>query len=596
MRFDFYSRGDTPDTTGGDASWTGIDMTRDKPNVQPGFYTLGQNTRCRTGRIKQRRGTFAPGDFNPPAGFGNFQIGSGVYRNPNGDEVLLLAPSGAGYTWHVEYGKDPVKILYSSTTNAATTQNNGVGQVEFVQAFDKVLLLRRNQLNNENIVWNGVNLPATGDNQWQKTVLSADGNTLVPGVLDGEPFMDRVIFYLANRPDVGGRDIWYMSDIEDYTSYDPVFQSERTNAAEADFITRILSYYKGSVVIFKSQSIHMATLNPTYPVSITQRILNRTIGSYGKKMPLMIGGDVLFMSVPQGFYSLAEIIQDQITTLPVPISEPIQDVIDQINWGVTAVWGCSAALDNYAFFGVALGRGATRLNTILVYDTQRKQWESAGDTWADPTFQFNALHVTNYESVHRVFAIDYVNSAIYLLYEGINDELNTGIFTVPFKMETRGYTGDDPLSFKRFGRGIIGISTYDPSITVTALTDGFNEEKNLTPLPLTKDRTQFYQHGHAPFDVLTDDPTEQKRKDYSIVNVDNFCGDDFEDLPVGPITFIPATSPPVLGDQQESLERFLVRSFGRWCAFRVENNNGSCEVTSVGVESTRAMNTGKTAA
>jgi hypothetical protein len=127
------------------------------------------------------------------------------------------------------------------------------------------------------------------------------------------------------------------------------------------------------------------------------------------------------------------------------------------------------------------------------------------------------------------------------------------------------------------------------------VTDGFNEEKNLTPTALTKSRTRFYQHGHADFNVLTDDPNEQKRQDYSIIDLDNFVGDDFEDLPEGPITFIPGSSPPVIGNQQESLERFLVRSFGRWCALRVENNNGSCEVTSAGVESTSAMNTGKVA-
>jgi len=245
---------------------------------------------------------------------------------------------------------------------------------------------------------------------------------------------------------------------------------------------------------------------------------------------------------------------------------------------------------------VVLGRGATRLNAILVYDTQTKQWVSAPDMWSDPTFAFDALHLTNYNYVQRLFAVDYVNGNVYLMYEGLNVELATGTWPIPFKMETRGYTGNDPLSFKRYGRAIVGVSTYDPLITVTAIMDGFNEEKNLTPTPITKDRTKFYQHGHKDFDVLTDDPNEQKRKDYSIVDLDNFVGDDFEDLPVGPITFVPASSPPIIGNQQESLERFIVRSFGRWCALRIENNNGSCEVTSTGVESTRAINTGRTAA
>ncbi len=599
MRFDFYGQRDTPDITGGDDRFIGIDMTRDHPVVAPGMLTRGENTRVRTGRVQQRLGTLMPGDFNPVAGFGNYLVGSGVFRNPNGDEILLVAPAMTKYTWAVQQGKDPFKINYNGGVTGTNGAGGGINGVQFVQAFNKVLLLRRPLQGSptENLVWDGT-APVNGvsPTEWVLTTLSPDGLKLVPGTFNGEPFMDRIIFYKANQPSTTTRDEWLMSDVEDYTSYDSVFQRFRTNPGEADFITRIMSYYRGAVVIFKNQSIHLAELQPKYPVSITQRILNRTLGAFGNKMPVMIGSDVLFLSMPGGFYSLSEVIQEQITTLPVPISEPIQDVINDINWPVTAQIGCSAALDNYAFFAVALGRGASRLNAILVYDTQSKQWVSAPDRWTDETFAFNAMHVTNYDGVSRLFAIDYVNSAIYLLYEGISDQLTTGEWTVPFKMETRGYTGDDPLSFKRYGRAILGLSTYDPEITVTAITDGHAEEKNLTPEPITKDRTKFYQHGHKDFDVLTDDPNEIKREDYSIVDLDNFASDDFEDLPVGPISFIPATSPLVVGNSQQSLERFLVRSWGRWCSLRIENNSGSCEVTSAGVESTRAMNTGKTVA
>ena len=385
-----------------------------------------------------------------------------------------------------------------------------------------------------------------------------------------------------------------MSDIEDYTSYDPVFQVFRTNPGEADFITRIMSYFKGAVVIFKNQSIHLAELSNLYPVSTTQRILNRSIGGVGTKLPLMVGTDILFASAPHGFYALSQVIQDQIGALPVPISEPIQDTINQINWAVTIQMGCSVALDNYAFFGVALGRGATRLNAILVYDTQTRQWVSAPDRWADGTFAFNALHVTNYGFVQRVFAVDYTAGAVYLMYEGITDEMMSGTFNIPFLMETRGYIGDDPLRFKRFGRASVGIATYNPETTVTALTDGFNEEKQLGVI--TKNRLKFYQHGHKDFDVVNDDPNEQKRQDYSLIQPDDFVGDDFEDLAEGEITFIPATQPPGIGPLQETVEPFLVRSWGRWCALRIEDNGGTCEVTACNVESTHALNTNRTLA
>jgi hypothetical protein len=593
MRFETYTQRDTPDATSGDNGWQGINSTLDRPNVPSGFLFKGENTRVRTGRVKQRKGTYMPGDFNPPVGFGNYLVGSGVFRDPNGDELLVVAPANTTYTWNVRHGRDPFKIDYHSGGGTDPSGTNGAGGgvngVQFVQAFDKLLLLRRPLVGAENLVWDGGTTT-----KWEKVVLSGTGLTVVPGMYNGEPFMDRIIFYKANAPGTGVRDEWIISDIEDYSSYDPVFQNPRTNAAEADFITRIMSYYRGSVVIFKNQSIHLAEFLPTYPLSINQRVLNRTLGSVGNKMPLMVGGDILFASMPNGFYSLSEIIQEQITTLPSPISEPIQSVIDQINWPITLQMGCSVALDNYAFFGVAMGRGATRLNAILVYDTQRKQWESAGDTWADPTFAFNALHVTKYDNVDRLFAIDYLTSSIYLMYEGLSDELVTGTFNVPFKMETRGYIGDDPIAFKRWGRGMVSVATYEPNVTVTAIVDGYNEEKVVAEI--TKNRQRYYQHGKPDFNVLTDDPDFEKREDYSISEPDNFIADDFQDLPLGPITFIPATAPAILGPLQETSERMLIRSFGRWCALRIENDEGACEVTSVGIESTRAMNTTRTAA
>lgn len=600
MRFETYSQRDTPDATSGDQFFQGIDMTRDRSLLQPGMLSLGENTRTRTGHVRQRKGTIMPADFNPPSGFGAAHlVGSGVFRNPNGDEVLLVAPRAQEYTWTLQDGKDLYKVNYAG----AVTGTNGVGTVELVQAFEKVILLRKPYQGspNQNLVWDGVSTqttPGVADSEWEVAALSATGSTLIPGVWNAEPFMDRIIYYNANFLGVSGRDTWYLSDIEDYTSYDSVYQAFRTNPGESDYITRIMSYFRGSVVIFKNQSIHLAELQPSYPVSITQRILNRTIGSIGNHMPLMIGGDVIFLSQPNGFYRLSEVIQDQIQTLPLPISERIQRVIDNINWTATAIFGCSASVDNYAFFGVCSKNVSTsaQLNTILVYDTQRDQWESAGDTWGDATFTFSRLHITNYGGIQRLFAVDYQRGIIYLLYEGIHDELPRGIFSVPFKMETRGYTGDDAVSFKRFGRATIGIKTSDPQITVTAINEGFNEEKVLTPVPITKDRIKFYQHGHADFDPDTDDPLEQKRKDYSVFNNENFVGEDYEALPEGQIVSIPGTVPSADSPQQDSLERFIVRNFGAWCALRIENVSGICEVSNVSVESTRAMNTNRTAA
>jgi hypothetical protein len=594
----------------GDIAWNGIDMTRDRSLLKQGTLAYGQNTRTRSGRVTQRGGTIIPGDFNPT--FAERIIGSGIYRNPNGAEVMLLAPAEQTYVIAVQYGKDSYKINYSAA-EIARGGNNGVGRVTFVQAFDKVLLIRSPDIIGTPpmvfLVWNGTgdaNNDGVADTNFEIISLSSTGVQLVPSTWDGEPVADRVVYYNSNYLGALGRDYWILSDIQDYTSFEAPYQIGRTNSGESDYITRIMAYFRGSFLVLKSQSIHQVTPIPgVFPIQFDMRILTNTIGSYGQYMPLMVGGDVIFLSDPGGFYRLVEVIQEQITTLPVAISEPIQPFIDSINWPITKLFGCSASVDNYAFFGVAIGIGASRCNAIAVYNTQTSLWESVADTWSDPSFGFNRLHVTEYNGNRRVFAVDYENARIYLLYEGIYDVMPKTSLSVPFKMETRGYVGDDPFAFKQFWRATVNVATVSPSINVTAIMDGVNEEKLLTPKPITKSRDKFYTHGKAKFNPQTDDPNQPYREDYEIIQPippsEDAAIEDFEELPVGTILQLPGTSTialiqgPTIQKQQTS-ERRLIRDRGRWVSLRIENTLGICDVVGVSVEGTQTANTVRTAA
>ena len=593
VRYQSFTQLDTRGFIGGDDRWIGIDSTHDRDKAQAGMLYRGENTRLRTGTVRQRLGTTIPADLNPVGGFANTIVGSGMFRDPDGREIMLIAPREATYTIAVAPDRDPYQIDYSGAINPPTG-NNGTVLVDFVQAYDKVQMFRIGP--GQNVVWNG-NDPSVGDvNCWQKTTLSTDGKDLVPVAVAGEPWGDRVITYTPLITAVPYRDTWYVSDLFDYTSYDKAYQTMRTNAADSDIITSIKAFMRGSAVIYKDKSIHLATDNFTFPFSAIQRKLS-DIGAIGIHMPLDVGGDQIFLSQPNGFYRLREVIQENIIALPRPISEPIQRVVDQINWYYTAILGCSAALDNYAFFAVCLGSAAQRLNCILVYNTQNNQWESAGDTWRDTNFAFNRLHVVNFGGYKRLCAVDYVEGIVYLLYEGVHDELRSGTFSVPFKMESRGYIGDDPLQFKRFGRARVSIASWDPEITINAIMDGVNEEFLLTENPITKDNATFYTHGLPAFDPALGDANAPYREDYSVADFDDSAIETFEALPVGVITFVPATAPfKTVGDLQECTESLMVRQIGRWGALRVENNEGFVEVKALTMEGIPGVNAIKTAA
>lgn len=571
-RWSGYGQKESQWVLDGDPGFRGIDMLHDRSLIAPGYLARCENKRLRDGVAATRMGTTFPGDFNP--GFENKIIGSGIYSNPNGDEVMLVATAGATYVWALQYGKDPIQIDIDS---GDATGETGDFFVHFVQAFDKVFLLRYPFAGLSPLVWDG--------NPTSKFTNFTPGGagTAIPSTITGVPFQNRILLYNPYYPVVPWRDQFIMTDILDYTQYDNVLSVFRVDAGESDEITSIMPYFKGGAVVFKQNSIHMVTDFTVDQTLTTQRLLNSRIGGIGIYGPVLDGADVIFLSKPGGFYRLSQIDQENVATQPVPISRRIQPVIDRINWDRANLWTCSAAIGDYVYFALPTGRDISIKGSdiIVVLNAATNEWESAPDSWEDPTFRINRLHVTLYDGAPRLFALDYVAQKIYLMYDGLEDEINGDSRPVRDVIETRGYTFGSPGSFKRCQRATIGIRSYDPDGIVTAISDGVNEEKQIAMID--KDRLHFYVHGRANFNALTDDPLEAKREDYSD-DSENAAIEDFEDLADGDILFIPGTSFTFSGEKQQSLERFQVRQNGRWCSIRVENNRGQLDVLGVAVE------------
>lgn len=574
-RWSAYGRLDTRVLADGDEKFIGVDMTRDRALLGPGILARSENKRLRNGAAATRLGNSMVPDFNPLFTAARLN-GSGIYSNPYGDEVMLVSELAATYVWALQDGKDPVKI------NISGGHTTGTGWVEFVQAFDKVLLLRRPTPAGERpLVWDGDNThpfdpaPAT----------AVDPADPIPATWDGLPFQNRVLLYNSRFAAKPWSYQFIMTDVLDYTSYDPILGVFQVNAGESDWITRIWPYFQESVIVFKRRSIHQAANFTIDPSLMTQRQLSKRLGLCAPNCVVESGRDLFFLNEPGGIYRLNEVLQDQVATEPLPVSDDIQPLIDRINWPQAEFWACANSLKEYAYFAWPIDGCQDGNNAVAVYNTATQKWESAPDRWLDPTFRIHNLLVTHYRNSRTLFGLDYKNKKIYALYQQTTDEINDDLFPIHDLMETRGYVLGDAAGFKRFQRSVMAIRTLEPVIEVSAITDGINEVKRLNPTPLTKDRLRFYPHGRADFNPGLDNPEESKREDYSAAgDLENFVGEDFELLPLGPIEFVPPSPPPGMGDKQESLEPFSVRQNGRWVSMRVENLGFVCDVLSIGVE------------
>src|SRR5438552_127952 len=123
----------------GDAIFIGMDMKTPKEYLQPGVCSLSINKRLSDGRAVTRPGTVMP-KFANAISFGTI-LGSGLYNNPNGISLLLVATPNNVYGIHD--GTYPIVIPVSATLS---------GTVTFDQNFNEVYL------NNASItlVWDGV--------------------------------------------------------------------------------------------------------------------------------------------------------------------------------------------------------------------------------------------------------------------------------------------------------------------------------------------------------------------------------------------------------------------------------------------------------
>lgn len=225
--------------------------------------------------------------------------------------------------------------------------------------------------------------------------------------------------------DRGIRDELVASDVFDAETWDPLFNQFRITAGIADYLVGVHGFTQDSLVVFNRNSIHLiqgisgrsseTRVSHSLPPQLNQLAgvsgsLNDTlvtqltteVGCLARKTIVSYKNEILFLS-DNGVYSVQFADAYNLRGTGLPLSEPIADVIARIN--PQAANRAVACYHNNRYW-LALPLDDSPLNNaLLVYNFLNEAWESL-DTFADPNFDIEDLHVSQAGAVNRLYIVN----------------------------------------------------------------------------------------------------------------------------------------------------------------------------------------------
>ena len=499
--------------------------------------------------------------------------GVGLYSDPNTTEYLLIATSTGVYAAR----EGILAFKLSGLIDAG-------GSVTFVQAFNQVLMFR------------GENKPV----YILKTLLEGfipvdqidntidydendqgDGTDLIPNADNAIYFQNRLLIPHS-------RDLVAASDYLNVTRYQPVLSNFRINQGSADSLVALHKFDQTTVVCFKQSSVYM--VKNVYG-NLTDLVLDQLSSAYGctaAKSIVSVGRDVWFLSEKRGVCSLGITESGAVQGVDQPISEPIQPLIDRINWHM-AHKAVSAYANNKFYIAVPLD-GNESNSAVLIYDFLNANWTGYDDgvnvqEWVEPTVWGRKRLC--YVSTDGTINLYDDNDLGGIADETTNADGLVSMTSITDELITRGYNFKTP-DRKKWHAARVSTQTLGSSFTIKAEVDGI--EENTTLSTITPDRAKydkpFYKANFTTSNV-NDDFNEPYRQDYSISlssdsdpfwiskQVDGSWTDGFD--AVSTVSVNP-------DNHQESVNKVRMKDEGRYSQITIQSNLGSTKVTSVLVD------------
>lgn len=459
--------------------------------------------------------------------------------------------------------------------------------------------------------------PSTASSKW--TQLS----TIMPNASHGIHVANRIIVptkYDASSTAYGNkRDFIAVSDALDHkhTFFNQLF---RINFGSNSEVQDLLVFDENRILIMKDLDVHMMTgfivtdVNGTLTNSASVQPVIQNYGVPNRGASVVVGSNVFFYASRRGIVSMAQTEQSKVRGVDLPLSEPIQPLIDRIDARNEskirlAYW------DNKLWVACPIdGGNSGENNALLVYDFLNQAWVSHDDGTAIKPKEF---FVAEYNNAQRLFYIgtDGFINLVEEQYEGDDvadlSKLD-GVTTeqISSYLLTRGY-GQPSVDHKNYRTATVNIKTWNPKYTIKARPDGVEEGQTLCT-----DRTKSRLNYYRPFDAAPFTPTNANldhatpyREDYSValINANEFSltSEADEELTTegGDLIYQEAYDPTEadrlnlgsgvqLDRMQETMEPFaLTPRMGRYTQLEITNTQGRIELTQANLTSNQGDRT-----
>lgn len=275
------------------------------------------------------------------------------------------------------------------------------------------------------IVWDGVSAIASPVNQ---TTPMTGTTAQVPPADFGIYFQNRLVLKTSDH-------YIAVSDILSDT-FDMQLNNFNINLGSGDDIVGFLPWIESQFLVFMRKAIYVAFVQTTNYVSgppgiqSSITVVTNEVGCLSRRSIVNAGQFVFFLS-PKGVHMLTPQLDLKLLGNTQPLSEPIADFFDQINY-TTANHAVSAYYNNRFYISIPWkGSAYSTLNPrwqfnnrVAVFNTLNQQWESI-DSYQDDMF-IDEFFVCSYGNERRLMAGCRIWAG-YLQGDAYDTELSPGV-------------------------------------------------------------------------------------------------------------------------------------------------------------------------